>query len=149
MGGTTGRTGRRQANIRDPALLHGLFQERPIYLVIHLAAMAGVRPSIERPLTYSEVNVQGTLNLLECCRTHHVRQVLFGSSSSVYGARNVSPLPITITPVHQCLPTLPLNVLASYRDTYGTVSWRIARLRFFTVMGPISVPTSLSTSLRG
>ena len=65
MAGTTGRMVCREGDIRDYELLQGLFQEQPIDLVIHLAAMAGVRPSIERPLTYSEVNIQGTLNLLE------------------------------------------------------------------------------------
>src|SRR5262249_24119224 len=63
MGGTTGRVVCRQGDIRDHTLLQGLFQEQPIDLVIHLAAMAGVRPYIERPLTYSDVNIQGTLNL--------------------------------------------------------------------------------------
>ena len=79
MAGTTGRMVCRQGDIRDHELLQGLFQEQPIDLVIHLAAMAGVRPSIERPLTYSEVNIQGTLNLLECCSKYRVRQLLFGS----------------------------------------------------------------------
>src|SRR5438477_8441039 len=64
MAGTTGRVLCRQGDIRDLALLQDLFQEQAIDLVIHLAAMAGVRPSIERPLTYSEVNIHGTLNLL-------------------------------------------------------------------------------------
>jgi UDP-glucuronate 4-epimerase len=54
MAGTTGRVVWRQGDIRDYELLQGLFQEQPIDLVIHLAAMAGVRPSIERPRTYSE-----------------------------------------------------------------------------------------------
>jgi len=53
-------------------------------VVIHLATLAGVRPSIERPLRYEQLNVAGTLNLLEMCRQLRVRKFLFGSSSSVY-----------------------------------------------------------------
>src|SRR5262245_50741108 len=81
----------RHGDIRDYQLLRQLFQDESIDMVIHLAARAGVRPSIEQPLLYSEVNIQGTLNLLECCRTYQVRQLLFGSSSSVYGARQRVP----------------------------------------------------------
>ena len=73
-------------DIRDYAALRELFRHESFDLVIHLAARAGVRPSIEHPLLYSEVNIQGTLNLLECCREFHVRHFLFGSSSSVYGS---------------------------------------------------------------
>src|SRR4029453_6221847 len=65
MSGTSGRIVCRPGDIPDHELLQDLFQDQPIDLVIHLAAMAGVRPSIERPLTYSEVNIQGTLNLRE------------------------------------------------------------------------------------
>jgi UDP-glucuronate 4-epimerase len=83
--GATGRLVLRHGDIRDYARLRQLFQEVAIDVVIHLAARAGVRPSIEQPLLYSEVNIQGTLNLLECCREFHVKQFLFGSSSSVYG----------------------------------------------------------------
>jgi UDP-glucuronate 4-epimerase len=92
MAETTGRLGCRPGDIQDLALLQGLFQEQLVDLVIHLAAMAGVRPSIECPLTYSEVNIHGTLNLLKCCRTDDLSHLLFGSSSSVYGARQRVPL---------------------------------------------------------
>lgn len=60
-------------------------------VVIHLAARAGVRPSIEQPHLYEQVNVAGTLNLLEICRQLPVRKFLFGSSSSVYGATSQVP----------------------------------------------------------
>ena len=126
----------------DHALLQGLFQEQPIDLVIHLAAMAGVRPSIERPLTYSEVNIQGTLNLLECCRTYHVRQLLFGSSSSVYGARQRVPFAEdddVSTPVSPYAATKRAGELLCY--TYAHLyRLRVACLRFFTVYGPYQRP---------
>jgi len=59
--------------------------------VIHLAARAGVRPSIQRPLLYEEVNIRGTLKLLELSREFGVGKFIFGSSSSVYGATSITP----------------------------------------------------------
>src|SRR5205814_8110546 len=59
--------------------------------VIHLAACVGVRPSIHQPHLYEQVNIQGTLNLLELCRQFRVRRFIFGSSSSVYGATSCVP----------------------------------------------------------
>jgi UDP-glucuronate 4-epimerase len=142
IAGTTERIVCRQGDIRDYALLQGLFQEQPIDLVIHLAAMAGVRPSIERPLTYSEVNIQGTLNLLECCRLYHVRQLLFGSSSSVYGARQRVPFAEdddVSTPVSPYAATKRAGELLCY--TYAHLHrLRVACLRFFTVYGPYQRP---------
>src|SRR5262245_21679181 len=73
MAGTTRRVVCRQGDIRNHVLLVDLFQEQPIDLVIHPAVMAGVRRSTERPLSYSVVNIPGTPNLLECCRTYHIR----------------------------------------------------------------------------
>ena len=60
--------------------------DRPA-VVIHLAACVGVRPSIRRPHLYEQVNIAGTLSLLELCRQFHVEKFTFGSSSSVYGTR--------------------------------------------------------------
>lgn len=140
--GATGRIVCRQGDIREYQLLQGLFQEEPIDLVIHLAALAGVRPSIERPLTYSEVNIQGTLNLLECCRQYHVRQFLFGSSSSVYGARQRVPFAEdddVSTPVSPYAATKRAGELLCY--TYSHLyRLRVACLRFFTVYGPCQRP---------
>jgi len=91
----------RQGDIREtPAVagassrsIDGILQPWPVSV-----------PSIARPLTYSEENIQGTLNLLECCRQYHVRQLLFGSSSSVYGYGSTCPLLRTMTSV---LPVSP------------------------------------------
>jgi UDP-glucuronate 4-epimerase len=72
------------ADIRDWQALNSRLPE-PYDVVVHLAARAGVRPSIEQPRLYQEVNVAGTQNLLEFCRIRDIRQFVFASSSSVYG----------------------------------------------------------------
>jgi len=138
MAGTTGRLVCRQGDIREHQMLQRLFQEEPIDLVVHLAALAGVRPSIARPLVYSEVNIQGTLHLLECCQHYHVRQLLFGSSSSVYGARQRVPFAEdddVSAPVSPYAATKRAGELLCY--TYSNLHrLRVACLRFFTVYGP-------------
>ena len=80
-----------EGDIRDAGLLKDLFSRSSFDLVIHLAARAGVRPSLEQPLLYEEVNVTGTLNLLEACREFGVKDLIFGSSSSVYGRNSKIP----------------------------------------------------------
>jgi UDP-glucuronate 4-epimerase len=142
MAGTTGRLVCRQGDIRDHQLLQRLFQEEPIDLVVHLAALAGVRPSIARPLVYGDVNIQGTLNILECCQQYHVRQLLFGSSSSVYGARQRVPFAEdddVSAPVSPYAATKRAGELLCY--TYSHLyRLRVACLRFFTVYGPAQRP---------
>jgi UDP-glucuronate 4-epimerase len=142
LAGTTGRLVCREGDIRDMALLQGLFQARPFDLVIHLAALAGVRPSIEQPLVYSEVNIQGTLHLLECCRQYDVKHLLFGSSSSVYGARQRVPFAEdddVSMPLSPYAATKRAGELLCY--TYAHLyPLSIACLRFFTVYGPYQRP---------
>src|SRR3954462_3985640 len=70
----------RDANALDQSLANSQFD-----CVVHLAARAGVRPSLDQPRLYNETNVNGTLNLLEIARQHGIKQFVFGSSSSVYG----------------------------------------------------------------
>jgi UDP-glucuronate 4-epimerase len=79
------------ADICDYDALHEVFRRVRPDAVIHLAARAGVRPSIEQPREYERVNVAGTVNLLELCREFEVRKFVFGSSSSVYGASSRAP----------------------------------------------------------
>src|SRR5258708_2295209 len=74
-----------EANIRDQVALAAAFQPTTFDCIVHLAARAGVRPSLTEPRLYVETNINGTLNLLELARTHGVKQFVFGSSSSVYG----------------------------------------------------------------
>jgi UDP-glucuronate 4-epimerase len=131
-----------EGNIRDKGLVDDLFRRSSFDLIIHLAARAGVRPSIEQPLLYEEVNVAGTLNLLEACREFGVRNFIFGSSSSVYGKnRKVpfaedDPLEAMISPyaVTKRIGELFCYV---YHHLYGL---NIPCLRFFTVYGPRQRP---------
>ena len=73
-----------EGDIRDAKAVDRAMQQ-PVEAVVHLAARAGVRPSIEQPLLYTDVNVMGTMVILEACRRHGVRKLVFASSSSVYG----------------------------------------------------------------
>src|SRR5262249_23695012 len=74
-----------EVDIRDRLALKDAVAGKRIDCIVHLAARAGVRPSLTQPLLYSETNINGTLNLLELAREHNVPQFVFGSSSSVYG----------------------------------------------------------------
>src|SRR5918999_1709296 len=74
-----------EIDIRDRARLEEVFKEEKFDCIVHLAARAGVRPSLTEPLLYTETNINGTLNLLELAREYEVKQFVFGSSSSVYG----------------------------------------------------------------
>jgi UDP-glucuronate 4-epimerase len=80
-----------EGDIRGRDLLHSLFTKYSFDSVIHLAAKAGVRPSLDQPLLYSEANVHGTINLLEECRLASVQRFVFTSSSSVYGNNEQTP----------------------------------------------------------
>ncbi len=73
------------ADIRDAATMAALFAEYKFEVIVHLAARAGVRPSLSEPKLYAETNINGTLNLLELAKEHDIKQFVFGSSSSVYG----------------------------------------------------------------
>ena len=74
-----------EADIRDRRALDGVFDKQQFECIVHLAARAGVRPSLAEPELYAETNINGTLNLLELARSTGVNQFVFGSSSSVYG----------------------------------------------------------------
>jgi UDP-glucuronate 4-epimerase len=111
-------------------------------IIIHLAARAGVRPSIEQPLLYERVNVSGTLNLLELAREMRTGRMIFGSSSSVYGATNRVPFaeddPV-LRPISPYAATKLAGELMCY--TYAHLyEIPILCLRFFTVYGPRQRP---------
>jgi UDP-glucuronate 4-epimerase len=80
-----------EGDIRDAPFLHRVFSENDIDMVAHLAARAGVRPSLEAPLLYEEVNIRGLINLLEASRTFGVERLVFASSSSIYGLGAEAP----------------------------------------------------------
>lgn len=123
-----------EGDITDSALLDTLPE---VDVIVHLAAKAGVRPSIQNPIHYQQVNVNGTQTLLEFARTRNITQFVFASSSSVYGInQNV--------PWHEEEKLLPISPYAStklsgemlghvYSYLYGI---RFIALRFFTVYGP-------------
>ena len=131
-----------EGDIRDTAALDRLFGQRPIDAVVHLAARAGVRPSIEAPLLYEDVNVKGTVNLLDACRRHRTHRFVFGSSSSVYGDSTRVPFsedaPVE-RPVSPYAATKVAGELLchTYHHLFGM---DITCLRFFTVYGPRQRP---------
>ena len=126
-----------EADIRDFAALGRVFSAAQFDCIVHLAARAGVRPSLTEPRLYLETNVNGTLNLLELARARGVRQFVFGSSSSVYGINEKVPFseddPIfnTISPYAATKAAGEL-LCHSYAHLYDL---RIVCLRFFTVYG--------------
>jgi len=130
------------ADIRDKAALENVFAKNSFDCIVHLAARAGVRPSLEQPLLYTETNILGTMNLLELARQHGIRQFVFGSSSSVYGINAKVPFseedPIR-QPVSPYAATKGAGELLchTYSHLYGI---RFVCLRFFTVYGPRQRP---------
>jgi nucleoside-diphosphate-sugar epimerase len=92
----TGKYNLEELDICNFERLREVFRRARPEVVIHLAARAGVRPSIEQPRLYEQVNVAGTVNLLELCREFKVERFVFGSSSSVYGATSRAPFPKTM-----------------------------------------------------
>lgn len=131
-----------ETDIREFQALREVFSRTRPFAVIHLAALAGVRPSIERPLEYEQVNVAGTANILELCREFQVKKLIFGSSSSVYGATSIAPFSeshVELRPISPYAATKLSNELMCY--TYAHL-FRIPTscLRFFTVYGPRQRP---------
>ena len=126
-----------EADIRDRARLAEIFKEEKFDCIVHLAARAGVRPSLAEPILYAETNINGTLNLLELARSFEVKQFVFGSSSSVYGINAKVPFseddPIR-QPISPYAATKAAGELIchTYSHLYGV---RSVCLRFFTVYG--------------
>jgi UDP-glucuronate 4-epimerase len=127
-----------EGDIRDEALLDATFAAGRFDAVVHLAARAGVRPSIARPLLYEDVNVRGTMAVLEACRRHGPRKLIFGSSSSVYGDNPKVPFaeddPVD-RPISPYAATKRAGELLAF--TYHHLyEIEVFCLRFFTVYGP-------------
>jgi UDP-glucuronate 4-epimerase len=126
-----------EADIRDNVALEKAFAETKLDCIVHLAARAGVRPSLKEPQLYVETNINGTMNLLELARKHGVKQFVFGSSSSVYGVNEKVPFaeddPI-FNPISPYAATKAAGELICH--TYSHLyAMRIVCLRFFTVYG--------------
>ena len=129
-------------DVADGAALDALFARERFDRVVHLAAQAGVRYSIDNPLAYGEANLSGFLNVLEACRHHPVAHLVYASSSSVYGGNAKMPFSEADSvdhPVSLYAATKKANELMAhtYSHLYGTPT---TGLRFFTVYGPWGRP---------
>ena len=131
-----------EVDIRDKAALENIFAGNRFECVVHLAARAGVRPSLDQPRLYAETNINGTLNLLELAREHGIKQFVFGSSSSVYGINAKVPFgeddPIR-QPISPYAATKAAGELLCHTYTH-LYAIRCVCLRFFTVYGPRQRP---------
>lgn len=131
-----------KVDIRDTNALREVFSMYRFDCVVHLAAMTGVRPSIEKPELYADVNVMGTLNLLEQIRNFSVPHLVFTSSSSVYGNRKKGPFRETDrtdeqVSVYGATKKAGELLCHTYAHLYGI---KTTILRLFTVYGPRNRP---------
>ena len=131
-----------EGDFRDADTVERLFSGESFDGVAHLGARAGVRPSLERTPLYVDVNLDGTIQLLEACRRHEVRKFVFASSSSVYGSRVGEPFSETDRvdePVSPYAATKKAGELLcyTYHHLFGI---DVTCLRFFTVYGPRQRP---------
>lgn len=131
-----------RGELTDRNQINALFAEHKFDAVVHLAAQAGVRYSLENPSAYIESNVVGFLNILEACRRAQTAHLVYASSSSVYGANTRMPFAVSDNvdhPVSLYAATKKANELMahSYSHLYGIPT---TGLRFFTVYGPWGRP---------
>ena len=129
-------------NLEDRQELPKLFKTFNLDMVCNLAAQPGVRYSIENPQAYIDSNINGFLNILECCRHHRVKRLVYASSSSVYGNSDDTPFKETAnvdTPISLYAATKKSNELMAH--TYSHLyKFETIGLRFFTVYGPWGRP---------
>lgn len=129
-------------DITCPDDLEEVFESENFDQVIHLAARAGVRPSLQQPALYQRVNVEGTVNILEAARARNIKKLTLASSSSVYGINSKVPFSEE-DPIAKAISPYAASKLACeglghvYHSVYGM---DIAMLRFFTVYGPRQRP---------
>jgi UDP-glucuronate 4-epimerase len=129
-------------NLEDDDNINRLFREEKFDKVCHLAAQAGVRYSLKNPMAYIKSNITGFLNILEGCRHHHVKHLIFASSSSVYGLNEKMPFSVHDNvdhPVSLYAASKKSNELMAH--TYSHLyNLPVTGLRFFTVYGPWGRP---------
>lgn len=129
-------------DLQDRAAMEKLFRDEHFEKVVHLAAQAGVRYSIENPHSYIESNIVGTMHVLEGCRHHDIQHLVYASSSSVYGANTTMPFSIHQNVDHPLAlygATKKANELMAH--TYSNLyALPTTGLRFFTVYGPYGRP---------
>lgn len=131
-----------EGDIRDSESVKKLFDEHSFEVVVHLAAKAGVRPSIEDPTAYNKVNVLGTLNILEMMKKNDIKRLVFASSSSVYGNSTDVPYKETMNvnnPISPYAATKIAGELLCY-NYWHLYKISATCLRFFTVYGPRQRP---------
>lgn len=129
-------------DIRDGQAIKKIFDENKIDIVMHLAAMAGVRPSIENPILYQEVNCLGTQNILEEMKNHNVKNLVMASSSSVYGNCKEVPFREDMIVDYAISPyaaTKKANEVMTH-VYHKLFDMNVMMLRFFTVYGPKQRP---------
>ena len=131
-----------EGDLRDAELVRSTFRSGDFDQVVHLAAMAGVRPSLQNPSLYYEVNLMGSMNLLEAMREFSVGDLIFASSSSVYGNTDKVPFAESDPVDHPISPYAATKkagelMAHTYHHLYGI---KTACLRFFTVYGPRQRP---------
>ena len=131
-----------KSDLADREATKALFAQHRFSIVIHLAAQAGVRYSLENPHAYADANIEGFLNVLEGCRHHGCRHLLFASSSSVYGANTKLPFSVKDNVDH------PISLYAASKKANELMAHAYSHLyrlpatglRFFTVYGPWGRP---------
>ncbi len=129
-------------DIRDKEAVKRIFEENDIDIVMHLAAMAGVRPSIENPVLYQEVNCMGTQNILEEMKAHNIKNLVMASSSSVYGNCKEVPFKenmIVDFAISPYAATKKANEVMTH-VYHKLFDMNVIMLRFFTVYGPKQRP---------
>jgi len=131
-----------QLDLTDKNLLFSLFEKEKFDVVIHLAAQAGVRYSLTHPEVYIESNITAFVNVLECCRFHPVKHLVYASSSSVYGSNEKMPFSTSDSVDH------PISLYAASKKANELMAHTYSHLfaipttglRFFTVYGPWGRP---------
>jgi len=131
-----------KGDILDKESLENIFSKDNIHKIVHLAAIAGVRPSLMKPQKYIDVDIKGTVNLLEMAKEYRIKQFIFGSSSSIYGINSKIPFSeegmadLQISPYATAKRCAELYC-ATYHYLYGIP---VTILRIFTVYGPRQRP---------
>src|SRR5436190_7296696 len=126
-----------QVDLRDTAAVNSLFHREKFDAIAHLAARAGVRPSIRQPQLYYDTNVGGTLHLLEAARLTGIERFIFASSSSVYGVSRTIPFSESLHLTQTISPYAATKIAGEFLcSTYSHLyRLRVIALRFFTVYG--------------
>jgi UDP-glucuronate 4-epimerase len=131
-----------RGDLRDDTSVRNLFHREKFEVIVHLAARAGVRPSIQHPQLYYDTNVTGTLHLLEAARVTGIKRFIFASSSSVYGASKIVPFSEDQHLTQTLSPYAATKIAGEFLcSTYSHLyQLRVVALRYFTVYGPRQRP---------